>query len=263
MTPAHQFSQLPTAYYRELLATNRQKAIAFLEYAVDDSSGDMESDRHYGRVWGKSSSTSKAWIEDFRDAIKEYYQAKSDFTTKNAEKTKQKKTKKSRTPTEQIPNTNRTDKSSESSVNSEFQEYQSNTYQTDIEHQSNTPTIEENVDIYSIGGDIREYLEFRLSDDDIYNHKGLKITILRDLADPESQEFKDFLEYKRIQLESSYQLQRLIEDFANFGHGSRKSCKDICQMLEKELGLSIQFTLFNIAFFEAKKLISKRSKRSA
>lgn len=263
MTPGHQFTQLPTAYYRKLLITNRQKAIAFLEYAVDDFSGDMESDRYYGRLWGKSSSTSKTWIEDFRDAIKQYHLARINFSNLNAEKTKQKKPKNSRTPAEQRPNTNRTDKSSESPVNSQFQDNQSNTCQTETEHESNTLTIEEKVDLDSIGGEKRAYLEFRLAGEGVLNPKGLEITIFRDLSNSGSKESKDFFEWWKIKNESQYILSRLIDDFVAFGRQDRKLCKAIFDEYEKNFDRKNLNLVFQIAFFEAKRLISERYRRIA
>jgi hypothetical protein len=243
MTPGHQFTQLPTAYYRELQIANRQKAIAFLEYAVDDFSGDMESDRHYGRLWGKSSSTSKTWIEDFRDAIKQYHLARINFSNQNAEKTKQKKPKNSRTSVK----------------------HQSNTCRTEVEYQSNTLTIEENVEIESIGGEIEKqaYLEFRLSGENIFNPKGLEIIIFRDLSNPGSKESKDFFEWQKIKNESQYILGRLIVDFVEFGRQDRKMCQEIFNEYEKNFDRKDLNLVFQIAFFKAKKLISERSRRTA
>lgn len=262
MIPAHQFSQLPTAYYRELQNTNRKKAIAFLEYAVDDFSGEMESDRHYGRLWGVgSSSTSKAWIEDFRDAIEKYHIARICFSNQNAKKTKLKKPKNNRTSTEQRSNSNRTDKSSESPVDSQFQDNKSNICRTDIEQISNTHTIEEKVDLNYIGGDIREYLEFRLSGKGINNPEGLEITILRDLSDPDTKELKKFRDWQKIKTNLYFKL--IINDFASFGKGNLRICKEIFDEYEKYFDRKNLNFVFQIAFFEAKKLFSERSRRTA
>jgi len=261
MTPPHQFSQLPTAYYRELQNTNRKKAIAFLEYAVDDFSGEMESDRKYGRLWGVGSpSTSKAWIEDFRDAIEKYHIARICFSNQNAEKTKLKKPKNSRTLAEQRSNTNRTDKSSESPVNSEFQEHQSNTNRTSTEQLSNTLTIYENVEIEFIGGEKRAYLEFRLAGEGVLNPKGLEIIILRDLSNFGTKESIEFFDWQKIKNESQYILSRLTDDFVAFGKKDRKICKEIFDDFKKDLDPKDLNLIFEIAFFDANKIILERKK---
>lgn len=114
-----------------------------------------------------------------------------------------------------------------------------------------------------IGGDKHEYLEFRLAGDNITNPKGLEKTILRDLTNPKSTESKYFYEWKRIKLDASSQLIRLIDEFSNFGYQDRKRCKDITKMFEEEISAKIDLKIFEIAFFEASKVILQRQQRTA
>ncbi len=109
-----------------------------------------------------------------------------------------------------------------------------------------------------IGGEARQYLEFRLSGQNIKNPTGLEITILRDLQqDADTKESKKFHEWQRIK-KTSPSLNRIVGDFASFGRGDRKICKDIFDDFKNILDPKNQNLIFEIAFFEAKKLICER-----
>lgn len=267
MTPAHQFSQIPTAYYYSLILDDREKALAFVEYALDEFNtrytvyDHMKSVREYMRRWQlKHPSAAQRWIEEFRLEINKFHTSCIVQNNKNAEKTKPKKVKKSGTNLEQNWDTSGTPNTNKSSMAQGLKKDNWNTFDTEMEQSWNGLTIYKKIEKEKIGGEEREYLEFRLSGENIKNHTGLEITILRDLTEPESIEYKTFLEWKYIKLESSYLFKRLIDDFVNFGYADRNTCKDISQMLEKEVGIQIQSTLFEIAFFEAKRVIFERRK---
>lgn len=268
MTPAHQFSQIPTAYYYSLVLDDREKALSFVEYALDEFNtrytvyDHMKSVREYMRRWQlKHPSAAQRWIEEFRLEINKFHTSCIVQNNKNAEKTKPKKVKKSGTNLEQNWNASGTTNTSKSSMEAGFKNDNWNTFDTEMEQPWNGLTIYKKIEKEKIiGVEIAEYLKFRLSGENIKNPTGLEITILRDLTELESIEYKTFLEWKCIKLESSYLFQRLIDDFVNFGYENRNTCKDISQMLEKQLGIQIQSILFEIAFFEAKKVIFERRK---
>lgn len=112
-----------------------------------------------------------------------------------------------------------------------------------------------------IGGDTREYLEYRLSGGGIYNPDGLEITILRNLADPDAKEFKKFCDWQKIKTNSYLKL--VISDFVSFTKGNRVLCKEIFDDYKKNFDRKDLNLVFQIAFYEAKRLISERSGKAA
>jgi len=264
MSAAHQFSQLPIAYYTQLKFKNRRKAIAFLEFTVDYMTDNPVSDREYGRKWDlKSSASSRDWCQDFRSAIGDYRRARINFSNKINEKSNQKKPKISQTAVKQKAKAYQTPEIIEDTEDEQIQYSAANSIKSGDKGMPNAFTIDKNLELNYIGGDeVHSYIEFRLSDHSVNNPKGLKISILRDLENQESREYKDFSEWKQIQLESSYQLERMIGEFSNFGNIDRKLCREIKEMFEQEIGAEIHHFIFDIAFYEAKKIIFQRKSRN-
>lgn len=265
MIPAHQFSQIPTAYYYSLIIDDREKAFAFVEYAIDEfntrytADDHMQRVREYMRRWRlKHPSAAQRWIEDFRLQINKFQNSCIFHNNKNVEKTKSKKAKKSGTTLEQSGNKFGTNDTCKRSMETEFNNENWNTSGMEMEQSRNGLTIYKEIEKEIVGGEERQYLEFRLSGQSINNPTGLEITILRDLQAADSKESKKFRNWQKIKILPI--LNRIILDFASFGSSDRKICQEIFDDYKKDVDPKDLHFTFEIAFFEAKNLISKRSR---
>lgn len=99
------------------------------------------------------------------------------------------------------------------------------------------------------------YLEFRMSGEGIHSPKAFKKTLKKDLHNPESDEYKDLLEWQELSNGWPKVLSNLYDDFCNFGHKNRKKCKEIATDHVYEYGVNITPMIFEIAFYESCKTI--------
>lgn len=101
----------------------------------------------------------------------------------------------------------------------------------------------------------KAYLKFRMAGAGIHTPSALKKTIKKDLQNPESDEFKDLLEWQELSNNWPKALSNLYDDFCNFGRKNRKKCKEIASDHVNEYGVNITPMIFEIAFYESCKTI--------
>jgi hypothetical protein len=255
MIPSHHFSQIPTAYYRELQIKNPAKAVAFAQYSIDNFANDMLSVRGYASVWNQPKSTAARWIEDFSIAIQEFHQSCSRNAQKNANKTKHQKPKKSGTTMGRKQDKNGTLDGHEKPQNQEFKEMERDMNGTEYGQLQDSDTLIIKKDI-NIGGNgcvndqLEDYIQFRLSEDGINSPTAFEKSLRKELLDTLSDEYSRFKEWQILRTTSPAILIELIDLFANFAHGSRKKAREIA----KEDYPDVAYILFELAFQEACRL---------
>lgn len=253
MIPAHHFSQIPTAYYRELQSKNPAKASAFVQFAIDNFANEKLSVRGYASAWNQPKSTAARWIEDFNVAIQDFHQSCSFNARKNAQKTKRKKPKTCGTHTGQMQDINGTLDSHLTSCNQDFGKVKWDMCGTQDGQYRDSYTLNRSIDI-NMGGngnDLLEcYIDFRLSEDGINTPAALEKTLRRELSDISSEEYSRFKEWKILSTTRPAILVELIDLFANFAWNNRKKAREIA----REHCLDISHVLFELAFQEACRL---------
>lgn len=253
MIPAHHFSQIPTAYYREVQSKNPEKAAAFAQYAIDNFANEMLSIRGYASVWNQPKSTAARWIEDFTVAIQDFHQSCSFNARKNAQKTKHQRPKNSGTTMGRSQDKNGTLDSDAKPKNQGLEEMERDMNGTQDGQCRDSDTLDINRDI-NIGGNgkdqLERYIAFRLSEDGINIPVAFEKTLRRELLDVSSEEYSCFQEWQILITTRPAILLELIDLFANFARGNRQLAREIA----REHGFETSHVLFELAFEEACRL---------